>query len=408
MAVSVKDLLTPLKKEDVLADIYAILGDLNLTTTALQPGEPIPTVISAVVQWAVDDVWNVWILPALQAQFGDYATGDWLSLFMANTFNRPRIEEQQGTMTVVLENRGSFSGSTSVVRAKSSVTGQTYSATTTGTLTAWTGSGPYPTVSLTFEADTAGPSGNLQAGQLDVYPTPLVSGPINVFVRSNTVCLGTAEETDAAGLARARAAAGGLAAAPARTTFLDIALDPTGALTRRSLPVPWAVPYVPAVARVRIVQTGSAAITVALASTSGPAAGDTSTPGTDVYNVSFALQLLCGGVGVAITTVAATANTINLGTVTLTVSASSNVTAAEAQTNASAALAAFFSALPIGGARTTAGGTGYVYAAKLRAVLAAPDYVEDVVLTFSDTALGATEVAVLGTNTIVANIVDQS
>jgi hypothetical protein len=408
MAVSVKDLLSPLNKKDVLDDVYAILQDLGLTTTALQPGEPIPTVLSAVVQWAIDSVWNPFILPALQAQFGDYASGDWLTLTMANLWNRPRIQELQGTMTVVLENRGSFSGTTPTIRAKSSVTGKTYTSTTSGSLTAWTGSGPYPTVSLTFEADIAGPSANLQTGQLDVYPVPLAAGPINVFVQSNTVCLGAAQETDAAGLARARAAVGEMSSAPPRAAFLAVALDPTGSLQRRGLPVPWPIPYVPSVARVRIVEAASATCTVYLASTSGPAAGDTSTPGTDVFNVNFALQLLAGGVGVTITTLAATSHTINLGTVTLTVSASSNVTAAEAVANATSAIDTFFANLPIGGARTTAGGTGYVYAAKLHAVLAAPDYVDDVVIAFTDTALAVGDVAVLGTFTPVANIVDQS
>lgn len=410
MAVSIKQLLGgPLDKTKVLADLYDVLGAIFGQPLALQPGSPIPDVLDGVVEWFVDELWNPLALPALQAQVGDFATGFWLSLLAQTLWRRPRIEAQAGTLTVVLENRGSFTGSLPVIRAKHATTGKTYSAAAgAGTITAYGGSGPYPTVSVTLTADEAGTKSNAQPNTLAMYPTALVAGPVNIFVQSNTLCFGSDEEMDGPLLARGRAAVGELSAAGPSKAYLSVALDPTGAFTRRQLTPPWPLTYVPAVTRIRVVDQAPG-VAVYLASNSGPAAGNTGTPDTDVFNVAMALLLFVIPPGIPKSIQAATAHTIVLGTITLTVDAAANVTATEAEDAAKAAIDSFFAKLPIGGARKTTGGTGYVFYEKVLGVFDAPSYVveADMPSFIADAALAAGDVAV-PTYTIHANVVDQT
>jgi hypothetical protein len=409
MAVSITTLLSPLDKQEVLGDLYDLLGVLFGQPLALNPGEPIPAALDTFVGWTVDQLWNPIVLPALQAQFGDFATGDYLTLLAQTLWRRPRIEQLQGTMSVVLENRGSFSGSLPICRVKNAV-GKTYTvAAGSGTLPAYV-SGPFPTVTVTFIADEAGTGSNAQPGDISVYPTPLVAGPIGVYVQSNAACLGSDEEADPQLLARGRSAVGELAsAAPPKSAYESIGKDPTGAFTRRLLTPPWPTTYQPAIARVRPVVNGYANITVYLASSSGPAAGDTATPGTDVYNANVAIQLFAVPAGTTAIVVAATANNVALGTITLAVAASSNVTAAEAISACQTRLVTFFEFLPIGGNRKSAGGPGFLYLNKLQGVIESPDYVVEADMPgfTADLMLGAGQV-VVATYTIAANIVDQS
>ena len=408
MAASLATLLVDRDKVADLVDVYDLFGSLLGFPVALQPGSPIAAVLTLLVGFLDDDIINPIVLPALRAQFGDSASGDWLTLLAAALWRRPRIEQQAGTMTVVLENRGSFTGSLPIVRVKSSVTGKTYTAPAgSGSLVAWTGDSAYPTVTVTVTADQAGSSSNAQPGDVAIYPVALTAGPVNVFAQSNTACLGTDDEGDPQLLARGRAAVAELSIAGPVKGLVGLALDPTGSFQRRLLTPPWTIPYVPAIARVRVVNTGNATAAVYLASSSGPAAGTSSTPGTDVYNVAVAVRLFGGAAGITYTIAPASAHTIALGTITLAVDSASNVTAAEAVAAAQTALAAFFAVLPIGGSRKVAGGTGYVYADKVRGVLEAPSYVVEADMTYADTALAVGDVAV-PTYTIAANIVDQT
>lgn len=402
MAASLKELLADRVKEDDLADLYDVIGSFLGYPLALQPGSPIAAILDKVVGWIDDDIINPIILPALRAQFGDKATGVWLTLLAFALWRRPRIEQQQGTMSVVLENRGAFFGSSPVIRAKNASTGKTYTAPAgAATLVAWIGSGPYPTVTVTMTADEAGSASNAQPGDLSTYPTALIAGPVDVYVVSNTVCIGADEEDDARLLDRGRAAVGEMASSGPSKAYRSVALDPTGAFTRRNLTPPWALTYVPGITRVRAVDTGGATVAVYLASASGPAISG------DVTNVALALRLFVVPTGITASISAASAHVVALGTITLDVDAASNVTAAEAVAAATLALDNFFATLPIGGARKVAGGTGYVYADKVRGVLEAPAYVIGANMTFVDVALGVGDVAT-PTYVLAANIVDQT
>ena len=428
MALALSDLLKPLDKTAVLTDLYAIGQALGLTTTAWQPGEPVPVVLATVVGWAVDKLWNPIVVPALSAPFLDYNGGNWLSLEAWSRYFRPRILSTFATGPVTLENRGSFTGTLAVgqVRIKSGPSGKTYTNTTAGTLTPWAGlPAAYPTVTLTFEADTSGSASNAQPGDIAAYPTPLVTGPANVFAQANgPPLLGSDQEPDDRLKTRCRDAAAELSSSGPRAALEGIALDPLGAFTRRGFPLPttWGT-VSPTITRVRIVDTGAATATVYLASDTGPAAGTASTPGTDVYKASVALLLFGGAAGVTLTTAPANANTINFGTITLYIDSAANVSAADAVTGGNLALAYWLSRLAIGGSRKTGGGTGYLFANQVADAVGTwqqplPDGSGGVYfpkipglltvdLTLADTALGAGDV-VVASWTLQAQIVDQS
>lgn len=416
MAVSIKTLLSPLVKKDVLADLYALLGLLGLPVTAFQDGEPIPAVLDVVVGWIVDRLWNPVVLPALQAPFLDYATGAWLSLIAALVYARPRIEQQAGTAVWVLENRGGgFSGTVAVgqVRVKHGATNKTYTNTTSGTLAAWVGSGAYPIVSLTFEADEAGTASNALAGEIATAPVSAPDANIFLYDRANvvtnaTTCLGSDEESDAHLVARIRAAVGDLSSAGPRATYFSTAFDPVGAFTRRDKipPVSWGV-AAPAISRLQIVEEAGIVI-VYCASTSGPAAGTSGDTDSDVGKANAAIQMFCRPPGIIVTVLPADEHAVTLGTITLELDAAANVSAAQAIATCEAALASFFSTLPVGGAKKVAGGTGYVFLNRLEGVITSgPGVVTALMPSFvADLALAVGEVATYSA-TVQANIVDQ-
>jgi hypothetical protein len=395
MAASVSDLTAPLDKKVVSADFYDLLGKLFGFPLALQPGEPIPAVIDVVIGWLVDQAWNPIVVPMLRAPFLDLATGDPLGNTAFGTYNRPRILSEASTLTITLENRtGGFVSTLAPgqVRVKNTRTGATYTSTTS---ISFDSSSPYPLGSGTFQADVEGSGGNANPGDIAAYPTPLVAGPVNVFAQTNaSPAVGSDEEPDPLLVERCRLAPAELSSVSPPDAYRSVCLDPLGAFARRNVTPPstWGT-AAPAITRVGVVEPGSATINVYLASASGPAAGDTSTPDTDVYKAWQACLLVLPP-GFTLTVAAATLHTVALGTITLYVDRGSRVTQAEATATATLAINAFFSTLAVGGTRIIAGGAGWVFADAIIAVLGAGKGVIDIGSTFADTALLASDVAV--------------
>lgn len=408
MAISITELVKPLVKSEVLADVYTLLGLGGLTTTANEPTEPVPVLIGTVVEWFVDDVWNALVVPALRAPFLDFASGTWLSLIAALVYNRPRFLDTPATGTITVENRGSFTGTIAVgqLRIKSTVTNKTYTNKTSGTLSAWIGSGAYPEVDLIFEADQSGTGSNAQPGDID---TGLVLGPVGIYAQTNVApMLGQDEESDANLKARCKAAISeGVAGGP-RASYESAALDPVGVFVRRKVPYPstWGT-AAPNISRIRILSIGGGVVSVRLASTSGAAVGDNVTEDSDVFKANAAIQLFCVPPGITCTVSSAAEKAIALGSITLYVARESGVSVEEAKAAAEAALVSFFSTLPIGGAKKVANGIGYVLGEKVEAVLNAPDYVVGNTYSPTDTALLLYEVAV-PSYTISVQLVTQS
>lgn len=392
MAVLVSDLTKPLVKQDVLADLYTLGGLFGLTVPAMQPGEPIPTVLVKVVEWFVDLLWNPLVVPALQAPFLDWATGDWLTLIAALVYGRPRLQATAGTGVVVIENRSQVSGTVTIpvgsIRVKNTGSGiaasagATYTNTTAATVLQWSGSGLYPVASppLVFEADVVGTGSTALGGDIAVFPiVPTTSPSVGLYAQATTpIIIGSDIETDADLVVRCRAAVGSLTSNGSLAAYEDAALDPVGAFSRRGLVVPPKFSTTPAaIARIRAQDTGNATVHVALASNSGPAGGIASDPTTDVGAAAVAIAMFAVPIGITATVEAALALNANLGMITLSVTAESLVTKEEAIATATTALNAFISKLPIGGNRTVAGAGGFLYLNKLYGVIeAGPGVIE--------------------------------
>ncbi len=409
MAIGIARQLAPLDKAEVLADLYESLGLLGLTTTAFEDGEPAPTLLDGVVGLLVDRLWNPIIVPALGAPFLDYSFGNWLSEWIRTAYRRPRLEAQQATSTLVVENHNLFGTGTLApgqVRVKNTVTGKTYSNTTAISLVGYSGSGDFPSGSYTFAADEVGSAGNAQPGDLQSVSTPLVVGPVGVFAQTNAgPFLGSDEETDDRAKTRARAAVGDLSSAGPRAGYLSAALDPIGAFTRRrkAAPPTWGTTP-PAITRMGLFED-LGGVTVWVASDSGPAAGTAGDTDSDVGKASVAIQMWIRPPGVPVTVRAAVGVDVALGTITLAIDTASGVTTAEAIATAAAALTTFFATLPIGGTKKVPG-LGWVFADKVRAVVEQGPGVVGSTMTFSDTELDHGEVAVPSW-TLQANEVDQ-
>lgn len=477
MAVSINDLLAPLVKKDVLADLYTLLGQLIGYPLALQDGEPVPAILDATVGLFVDSFWNPTVLPALRAVYLDYSSGDWLSLIAWLVYNRPRIQAQAATGSLVVENHAAiFAGVIAVgaIRVKNTTTGKTYTNTTSGAVAAYVaGTFPVPPaalnawqVVLNFEADEAGSGSNSDPSLSPISTTP-VSAPSGIYVQTNAApFLGSDGESDPNLVSRARLAVQSRSSGGPRGAYVDAAKDPVTAFTSRNLPAPasWGA-AAPAILRVKVqepagsipwspnvvfdtigatrtnagklysVKTpGTAAsaggpsttgqditdgtvhwqyigqVAVWCASASGASGGTSADVNSDVGKANVAIQMFVAPPGVLCTVAPAIEQPFDLGVITIDVSAESRVTSDEATATAATSLAAFFSTLPIGGAKNVADPTrGYVYYTKVAGVITSGPGVVDV--TFSllspvDTVV-STNAVVVPAYTIAVNIVAQ-
>lgn len=420
MAVSVEQLTSPLVKSAVLDDVYTLLGSVFGRKLELDPGSPVAGILDSVVGWAVDDIWNPIVVPALRAPFLDFATSQWLSLVADLIYNRPRIDAQPGSQTVTFENRnsgGGVSAAAGTVRIKAvtgDARGRTYTTQTLLTIAAWDGISAYPTGTATVEADIAGTASNALAGDIGTFATgtPLVAGPVLCYVKSAAGSInGTDEEDDPNLILRCRDAVSEVSDMGPRAEYVSIALDPVGAFTRRARtpPASWGTGN-PAIARVAVVEPGNAVVNVYLASASGTTPGDMATDGTDVNKAFVALTSFVVPPGITMSAFGAPTFTVAPGAIVITLSAASNVTTVDAEAHADAGLKAFFRTVQIGGARKVQGGQGYLFEAAVENACWGPGVVDVSVAGLDDDtplAVPATNVPGLGSYSITANIVGQ-
>lgn len=370
MAVTIDDLVTPLASDgsEVRGDLIAIAGYLGLTIPQ-SPSEPGYQLVDMMGRWGTR-LWNSRAIPAIRAQFGRFASGDWATLLWRSRGVDKNLATF-GSVPVRLENRGgTFQDVSAPGAVQLAYNGKTYTSAgpapgSTGTLGIWPGGATnYPTTILTMQADEVGSASNVPPNAFAGYPATPASAPPGVYVgdgifAADTVTHGALVasngETDVALLARGRAAQALASPMPVLLKFYAVAL---------STFLPGSPPTPVATSRVRVIP-GAATADVYLATPSGPSPGDTSTPGTDVYEIDVRLQLFCGAPGLTIRTHPAALLNVNAGTLTLYVTASSGVTVAAATATAQAALDDWQSKLPIGGMRKVANGIGYVFAAEV-------------------------------------------
>ncbi len=373
MAVTIDDVLTPLPADgSAIRNDLIYLGPLLGLPISATPGDPTYQIADWLGRWFTW-AWNKYGLPALAAQFGEKAVGDWLTLWArARGINRPLATFAGGPVTV--ENRSGVFVDVSAVGAMQIANAAGYTFTSqgpapgsTGTMGAAAGTTYLQTV-LVFQADVAGTGSNTAAASLAGYPSAPADAPPGVYVATssstpaapNPALLGSNQMADGPLLALVRAAQA-LAANPG---------SPVGKFKAVVLLTTFGTPPAPvATNRVQIVGTGGA-LTLYCATPSGPTPGSASDPTTELGAINARVQYLCGIPGLTITTAAAAPLTINLGTVTLYVTAESNVSAANATATAIAALDLWSSqVLEVGGRVLSGGGAGFVLLAEVEKIL---------------------------------------
>lgn len=149
--------LTDLDFFDLYQDALDFARDA-LPITAWQPGEPARGIFS-VVSRAFAAVWNSQALPAIRARFWESAPDD--DLLTIDVWASTGVLRKKSTFAqarLVVENQGG--GVYSPVRQGQirikNANNKTFTNVDSGNLAAWTGSGPYPTVTLTFRATSQG------------------------------------------------------------------------------------------------------------------------------------------------------------------------------------------------------------------------------------------------------------
>ncbi|MGK3961316.1 baseplate J/gp47 family protein [Sorangium sp. So ce1667] len=410
MALSIHDMLSDLTDEGVLDDLKEVAQAIGLTVTAWQSGEP-ALGLAAIFSRQIARLWNTYIVKALRAGFLDYATGDWLTLTALAIYGVRRRGETFAALPVTVENRAGglwtiLSGDIRIRNAN----GKTFRNVTEGTLPSWGGSGAYPTLTLTFEADEAGSASDTPISSIVASP---VTAPEGVFAQANTVAgFGQDEESDGRLRERCRLSSAALSPGGPLAAYHFIALttrrpgedddEPDRLLATETDDV-----YVN-VTRVRVLDknvygSGLAPgqVAVYLASDTGPAGGSVGVEGSDVFLVNAALVRHVLPPGMTLTTLPAVALPVTVN-IALYVDRASNVTGPAAVAAATQAEQLFFRDFTVGGHRLSLMSTGRLFATEVaaKASESSPGIFKASV-TFTGATLDGTDVVVGMTNVVV-------
>lgn len=374
--IPIKELLADLTFDDLFDTFLDVAKKWRLPVDAWQTGEPARGLLS-IVSDKFTEWWNDRVAPPLRSSFFDYAEGAWLRARAYSERGVLAQDETQAEGPVPIENRGVdfFPFKPGDVRIKN-LNGYVYVNVSTATLPPWSGAGPYPTAVLTFRAETPGSEASTPIEGFEPYPTPAVSGGVDIYAgdgtggtgpsATNTLPLvGLDAETDEQIKERARIAPGvfplegdAVTGPPTtRNAYEAIALDKRRNKLSTGAPVN--------ISRVKVVTEPGGVVRVFLASPSGAASGDVVTPDTDVFVVNASIQTWAVPPGITCYVSSADARIVT-GTFVLTVNRRRNVTAAEAIAAAKEAVIKYLGTIPIGGVKLLDGGPGYVLRGELR------------------------------------------
>ncbi len=366
---SVDEYTKPLEEQSLYDAFLDLARDFLPTVTAWQPGEPLRAVGELASRW-FSTTWNTHALPSLRARWLDFATGDWLRIEAWTTYDTLQKSATLAGDTLTIENRagGSYTGGSAIVAGQITVqnaSGKKFTNVSGGNLSAWSGTGPYPTLAdVQFRAVEPGTSSNTPVSGIVTTP---VAAPLGVYVQTNTTeWVGQDRQSDASLREEARLAPGLRSVTSPRDAYLYVArrtrrhggIEPTRLLVEEDTDVAVNV------SRVKVHPLGGAALEVWLASPEGAAEGDDSTEGTDVFLVNVAIQQLVTPQGFAVSVDASPELAVAY-SLELRLDAAANVSVATAIATAQAALQAWQRVLPIGG-RVRAGGTRWVLIDEVR------------------------------------------
>lgn len=370
------DLTTPLTRDDAKTAIYNVLGVLGVDVTAWEAGAVTRTMVTAFAAVLAS-------LSTLQADiaksgFLDLAEGDWLRLVAQYVYGVEFIEATFATGTLTLTNAGGglyivAAGDLQVAHA---TTGKTYRNTAGFTLN------PLDTLDITIQADETGSASTAATNTITTFVTTLAA---DVTCTNPSALLGTDDETDPNLRLRCREKLGALSPNGPWDAYAYVARNAT-LTTGESA----------GVTRTRVTKDGFGNVTLYIASASGAVTG------APLTAVADAVETQAVPLAVSATTLSATEVAVNV-VYSAWVYNTSGLTVQQVKDAIEAALAAFFAALPIGGALLTPSDTtGYVYRDQLLSVIdnALPEVFHVTLATpAADVALANNEVATLDHDT---------
>lgn len=367
-AVTFDELMVPITRDQFVESMLQILADLGLPTTAWQELSAVREYIYATAN--SDAILSDSITPAARAGLLDYAEGQWLTLTADQEYDVERIVSTFATGDIRLtETDGDpHTFAAGDVRVLNETTGKTYTNSEGGTLTA------NGTLDLAFIADEPGSASDLVSGQT----LSLLTAIPGVTPSHVADLLGQDEETDQSVRDRCRdsmAKASPNGPAAAYDYFAKSALRPDGTAV--------------GVTRTKRVEA-NATVTLYCAD----ADGGISAP--DVAIVQDVIDLNVVPTGFTAIVVAASTLAVSLA---FTLYRSPTATASEASLEVliNAAIASYFSSIPVGGDPSLSFQGIFVSTLIQRIRNACGANVVDVVVTTpaADVALGDSQVPVI-------------
>lgn len=354
MAIPIEDLVSDLTQDEIYDALVALARAAGIPATALARTEPLSQLLDKLSEWFAL-LWNNTIVKAIRAGFLEYAEGDWLTLLAWVAYGVYRKTATFASIDqLVLENRagGAYVFAPGDIRVKNAAD-KTFVNVTGGGLASWTGTGPYPTVKLDFQADEAGSASNTPSGGIQA---DLVLGPAGVYALPNDdPAFGEDRELDPALRQRCRESTGPLSPGGVEasiTALCKSAKRADGSFVD--------------ITRVRVVEPGGGEVYVYLAGASGAASGNTASEGTDIYIANQAVQVYAAKIGITVY-LEPCIELPYTAAITLVVDRASNLSSTDASTAARAAVEGFVQALPIGGHRLEENGQGYLVASEVAA-----------------------------------------
>lgn len=367
-AVTFDELMVPITRDEFVASMLQVLSDLGLPTTAWQELSAVREFIYATAN--SDAILSDSITPAARAGLLDYAEGQWLTLTAAQEFGVDRILSTAATGDIRLtESDGDpHTLAAGDVRVLNETTGKTYTNSEGGTLTA------NGTLDLAFIADEPGSASDLVEGQTLTLLTA-IPGVTPSWIAD---LLGQDEETDQSVRDRCRdsmAKASPNGPAAAYDYYAKSALRPDGTAV--------------GVTRTKRVEA-NATVKLYCADADG---------GISAPDVAIVQEVINENVvPTGFTAIVVAASTLAV-TLAFTLSRSPSATASEAslQTLITAAIASYFSSIPVGGDPSLSFQGIFVSTLIQRIRNAAGANVVDVVVTApaSDQALANNQVPVI-------------
>lgn len=377
MGLTVRQLITPVTKDQALAWYIAELAALGFSSTSWQSGSVQRTIFEVISK--KDAAYTETIATLAEAGFNETSSGGWLTLLSASHYQNERNAEKKTeglcklTASAVA---GPYTISVGQLVAADTVNGYTYRNIVGGVLPMG------GTLDLTFQAETGGAARDVAPNTITVLQTPLAGVTINNPIPSGETTWitqnGADVESDTALRERNRSKWATLSVARPALAYEYFAREANAAVTRAK-----ADDQNP---------RGPGTIDVYIAG----ASGELSSVVVDEVQAYFDGDIdgiSRAALGADLLVASALRRDVTLAA-TIYILAAYNTTAT--QQSILAALEDYFESVPIGGTKLTAGGTGYVMFGELFKAILTVTGVRNVAFTspLGDTALAKNEVPV--------------